>query len=60
MAITPIMGFVRIMYGPLVRSGGLIGFHDIVEAERDAPLLKTRSIVRPHKSSFGGIGMIFV
>jgi predicted O-methyltransferase YrrM len=61
------------MYGALVRSGGIIAFHDIIqtdwegckvdllwhELQHDA-LLETRSIVRPYQSTFGGIGLLTV
>lgn len=61
------------MYGPLVRSGGIIALHDIIqtdwegckvdllwqELQQDASL-ETRSIVRPYRSAFGGIGVVMV
>jgi predicted O-methyltransferase YrrM len=59
------------MYGPLVRPGGLIGFHDIVDTRWEAcqvnllwaelasaQRLCPRRIVGHVKSDFGGIGML--
>jgi predicted O-methyltransferase YrrM len=59
------------MYGPLVRPGGLIAFHDIVDTPWEAcqvnrlwaelaaaPRLAPRRIVGHVKSHFGGIGLL--
>jgi cephalosporin hydroxylase len=60
-----------LMYQPLVRSGGLIAFHDIVKTPWEAcevdrfwaelkaeGTLSPRSIVSPFRSHFGGIGLL--
>jgi hypothetical protein len=59
------------MYGPLVRSGGLIAFHDIVKTSWQAcevdrfwgeliaeQSLAPRAIVGRFPSHFGGIGLV--